>query len=98
MSSTVGEEEYVLSERGAYRWNAAILVQSDVDLFKQLCSKAKNSKETQLAKLHYEEAVWLYKGEFLGRYGNESWMIPLTTYYHSMFLSRETLINSINSA
>ena len=87
MSSTVGEEEYVLSERGAYRWNAAILVQSDVDLFKQLCSKAKNSKETQLAKLHYEEAVWLYKGEFLGRYGNESWMIPLTTYYHSMFLS-----------
>ena len=87
LNTVIGKEEFIMSERGAYRWNPMILVQTDLELFKQMCTKAKKEENIELVKKQYEEASRLYQGEFLGRYANESWMIPLSTYYHSMFLS-----------
>ena len=71
-------KELILFREGGYSWNEGIPVVTDFQWFEQLCG--------QKTVPAWKEALELYGGEFLGRYGSESWVIPLSTHFYNLFL------------
>ena len=71
-------KELIHFRDGGYLWNDGIEVATDFQRFEALC------REGTLEAC--QEALSLYRGEFLLRYSNESWVIPLTTHFHNLFL------------
>ena len=77
--------DLVLHQQGYYTWNTDIPLQLDVEEFDRLYAAA--SRETgdeQLALLL--QALDLYQGDFLPKLSMESWVMPISAYYHQRFL------------
>jgi DNA-binding SARP family transcriptional activator len=85
--SYFGEQEYVLSSRGSYRWNPAVEVNLDIEQFENLLTSAKQETFCERAALLYEQAVDIYQGDFMPRLTDLHWGFTLNTYYHSQYLT-----------
>lgn len=85
-NSGLPEEDYIVQNAGAYCWNNEIPCEVDVEEFEAYCQKAETKDNDEQTKLHhYSKAVALYKGKFLPKNSVELWIIPLATYYETMF-------------
>lgn len=79
--------ELIIQKQGAYSWNPAIELSIDTDRFETLCKQSSApglSDEDRLPLLL--DALELYHGDFLPKLSWEAWVIPISTYYHSLFL------------
>lgn len=83
----LGEQEYIITGRGTYRWNTEISVWMDVEQFESYCEAAKNTKDSAEQLRYYESAVALYHGDFMPQIGDRHWVVTLSAYYHSMLVS-----------
>lgn len=83
-----GNDSYIITGRGTYRWNPEIEISVDSEEFEKYSKKAIEQgislKEKRKA---LEKAVKLYKGEFGAKCKNSYWMVTQATYYHSLYLS-----------
>lgn len=88
IKKTFNIDQCILTGRGTYAWNNAVLVNVDVECFDELARKIKeeqNDEETLL--IYYRELVELYQGTYMAKHSSEHWILPISTYYHSTFLS-----------
>ncbi|WRS26448.1 BTAD domain-containing putative transcriptional regulator [Oscillospiraceae bacterium MB08-C2-2] len=79
-------KEMIVFNRGSYRWNNELPCQVDTELFETACKQAEQAglgPQQQLALCL--EAISLYKGNFLPESSFESWVVPLASYYRSMY-------------
>lgn len=77
--------ECILAKNGTYRWNPEIPCEIDVVRFETGAKEALASTgEDRREKL--AAALRLYKGEFLPHCALDEWVMPLGTYYHSLYL------------
>lgn len=83
----LGEEEYITARRGYYRWNPEIQVDTDYERFEQLCDSAKLVQEDEEKERMYNEALKIYKGNIQEDLASEGWMVPIATWYQSVYLS-----------
>ena len=79
-------QDLILSQKGAYMWNPAWETEVDTDRFESLCRRildpegdGKNMRGACL------EAFELYRGIFLPRSSEESWVGPMAAYYHTLY-------------
>lgn len=77
-------EEFILTNRGSYRWNPEIEICSDCERLDFILSHTANDED--LVE-HLEEGVTLYRDVFLPKYRKHRWMIQMATYYQSQFIS-----------
>ncbi|MBE5934774.1 MAG: diguanylate cyclase [Lachnospiraceae bacterium] len=85
----VDNEEFILSSRGAYRWNSDIECKVDAIEFEELCLKSEDKTLTDDERIVIlEEAINMYYGDFLKRFANDLWVIPLITHYHSLYVDK----------
>lgn len=83
-----GENEFILTTRGSYRWNPEVELILDVEQFENLINKARNESENDAeAIMYYEEAIKFYQGDFMPKFMEMHWVVTTSTYYHSMYLS-----------
>lgn len=86
----LGEENLIITKPGTYCWNTEIELVVDVEVFEDLCKKAKEEESNQdsiMAIEHYERALSLYQGEFMPLITDVHWITTENTYYQSVFLS-----------
>ena len=80
-------EELLIQQNGFYRWNSGIPCTIDTEeldlLYAKIFSKTSQPEEQRRLCL---QALALYQGEFLPNSGSESWVIPINTYYSSLFI------------
>ncbi len=77
--------ELILHTSGNYTWNNEIPLQLDVEEFDRLCTAAATkADDARLESLL--EALSLYQGDFLPKLSMESWVMPITAYYHQRYL------------
>ena len=78
----------IIYSNGCYRWNSAIAYWWDAENFETLCIEAHSlvKKNTQLAALKYQEALCLYRGDYLPEFTSSDWVIPVRNYYRQLFL------------
>lgn len=87
LKKNLGEGEYILTSRGVYYWNSEKEVQFDAELFEQYCEAAKKETDTSEKISNYEKAIELYKGDFMPKITDKHWVVTLSAYYHSLYLS-----------
>lgn len=69
---------------GGYSWNPDVPMTVDSDEFDRLCQKDGKTDEEWLSDAL--QALSLYKGDFLSNLSVETWIIPVTTYYHNLYI------------
>ncbi|MBP5160075.1 MAG: winged helix-turn-helix domain-containing protein [Lachnospiraceae bacterium] len=80
-------EELIILKRGNYKWNPNLSCSIDADVFDELCTKAADDTLPRDERIElYKRAFDLYKGDFLPRNSHESWVIPIASYYHQVFI------------
>lgn len=82
-----GEFEFILTNRGSYRWNPEIEVNIDIEHFEELIQTAKNENIMENSIIKYENAIAMYQGDFMSKLMDMHWILTLNTYYHSLYLS-----------
>lgn len=79
-------QELAIQNRKAYGWTKTITTIVDTDRFEELCIRSEStdiSDDEQLTLCL--EAAAVYKGNFLAKSEYESWVVPIHTYYHSLY-------------
>ena len=62
------------------------IVKPNLEEFEQLCRKAEESEDPVACLALYQQALELYRGDFLPKLSAEAWVIPISTYYHQLYL------------
>lgn len=83
--------QLILCRDGNYIWNSEIPVTLDVEGFDRLARMESDDKQAQLQFLM--QALKLYGGDFLCRLSSEPWVIPISTYFHNLYI--QTLLEAI---
>lgn len=79
-------QQLILQQRGAYAWNKDLNTIVDADIFENLVNKGIGNEGTSKERLSFcIQALDIYKGDFLPKSSYESWVIPISTYYHSLY-------------
>lgn len=77
-------KEIILHKEGGYCWNPDIPIELDFIRFEELITGSYETGEARLQACL--DALTLYQGEFLPKFCNELWAIPISTHYHNLFL------------
>ena len=78
--------DWIIRKNGTYAWNTEVPLRLDVEEFEQLCTAAAAAEGEEQKKL-YLRALELYRGDFLPKLSMESWVVPISAYYHRMYLT-----------
>ena len=78
--------QLVLRRGGSYAWNPGVPLQVDIDEFDALCKAGADagSEEKQLEL--WTRALALYRGDFLSRLSSEPWVVPISAYFHNLYI------------
>lgn len=82
-----GNQDFILTNRGSYRWNPQVSVNFDIEQFDKLMNEAKQENSLEKSEVLYEQAIALCQGDFMVRLTDMHWILTLHTYYHSLYLS-----------
>lgn len=85
LSDNAGHD-LIVRKGGTYTWNTDIPLYLDVEEFDALCTRAASESGEEQLNL-YLQALDLYKGDFLSKLSMEPWVMPISTYYHQMYLT-----------
>lgn len=83
LSPSAGHD-LLLWQNGGYIWNPAIPMTVDTDRFDQLCQTDRTDEAAWLSAAL--EALSLYRGDFLSELSSEAWIMPITSYYHNLYI------------
>ncbi|MEG2488979.1 BTAD domain-containing putative transcriptional regulator [Anaerorhabdus sp.] len=87
LKETFGRTDFILTNRGSYAWNKDIKVTMDIETFEKYYQVAKQENDTAKKIAYMQKCVTSYQGTFLSKLSSEHWVIRLSTYYHSSYLS-----------
>lgn len=79
-------QSWIIRKNGTYAWNTEIPLTLDAEEFEALCKKAASAETEDSRLVLLQQALTLYQGDFLPKLNMESWVMPLTAYYHQMYL------------
>ncbi len=78
--------EIIVNSMGSYAFNNNLECEIDFDCFEALYKKSVAAQSEKEKTKLYLEAAELYKGDFLSRAKEDSWVAPLNSYYHSLYV------------
>lgn len=83
----------IIRSAGTYAWNPDIPFTYDVSDFESLCKTGAAAEEESVRLEKYQQALKLYTGDFLPKLSSEPWVVPVSTYFHNLYLQtvRQTL-------
>ena len=90
--SAFGENEYILTNRGSYRWNPEITINMDIESFENKIKLAKSTNVSEEALVLLEQAIMLYEGSFMSQIMDMHWIATFSAYYHSLFITAVKLL------
>lgn len=78
--------EMITFNRGCYQWNNELNTYVDVEEFEELYKLASSDALESDRKIRkYMATIDIYKGDFLPGSCFESWVVPISSYYRSMY-------------
>lgn len=85
LGDTAGHD-LIVRRDGTYAWNNDVPLFFDVEEFDRLCTAAAAADGDEQLE-HYLQALELYRGDFLSKLSMEPWVMPISTYYHQMYIA-----------
>lgn len=79
-------QQIIILHRGSYAWNNELNTIIDADIFERFANKGLSKKGADDVRLAAcMKALQLYKGDFLPNFNYEPWVVPISTYYHTLY-------------
>ena len=83
----LGDQEYIVSVRGAYAWNEEIPVELDVEKFEHCYDKAMDESKFPDDRITWcEQLIQLYQGSFGAKIGDLLWAANRAMYYQTRYI------------
>lgn len=80
-------KDMIVYKRGVYSWNNNLGTVVDSETFEACVKEASNISLSSEERIElYLKAIRLYKGDFLPNSSYEAWVIPISTYYHNLYI------------
>lgn len=79
------EKPIIVCINGAYSINSEINLEIDAEEFEKAFKEAASNEDTDEKLSLILNAINLYTGDFLAKAAYESWVVPLNTYYRSVY-------------
>lgn len=83
----------IVRRSGSYAWNTEIPFSFDVDDFESLCKAGAAATEDAQRLEAYLQALSLYQGDFLPKLSSEPWVVPISAYFHNLYI--QTVLETI---
>lgn len=90
--NSFGDNEYILTNRGSYKWNPEIVINIDIEMFESKINQAKSTNVSEEAMIILEQAVMLYDGLFMSKIMDMHWISTFSAYYHSLYITAVKLL------
>ena len=85
LNETAGHD-LILRKDGSYIWNPDFPLELDVETFERLCRDGTAAEEDDRRLALYLQALNLYTGDFLPKLAAEAWVMPISAYYHRIYM------------
>lgn len=85
--------DLILLKNKTYTWNNEFPLTLDVEEFEILCKQASEGSDEERLAL-YRQALPLYTGDFLSQLGSDVWVLPISTYYHQLYI--DTVLHALD--
>lgn len=88
----LGQLEYpnkklIIHKRNTFHFNPEVPLEIDGELFESYCTLAGNIETEEEQRIfYYRKAFELYNGDFIPKCSEDDWAVPVTVYYHSMYI------------
>lgn len=92
LDSTAGHS-LIIRRDGNYTWNPDVSFFFDVDEFERLCRAGAMAQSDDQRLEDYLQALELYQGDFLQKLSSEAWVIPISAYFHNLYI--HTLLETL---
>ena len=92
LDSTAGHS-LIIRRDGNYTWNPDVPFFFDVDEFERLCRAGAMAQDDTQRLDAYLQALDLYRGDFLQKLSSEAWVIPISAYFHNLYI--HTLLETL---
>lgn len=76
----------ILRRGNGYTFNPDVPLETDISSFDALCVRASSAQNDDERLELYQQALTFYAGDFLSTLWMESWVVPISAYYHQKFL------------
>ena len=76
----------IIRKGGNYAWNTEVPIEFDVEQFDGLCRRASVDSQASKRVAHTLQALSLYQGDFLSKLSTEPWVVPISAYYHNIYI------------
>ncbi|MBQ8821091.1 MAG: winged helix-turn-helix domain-containing protein [Lachnospiraceae bacterium] len=88
MKKQFGDDvQFLHTSQGGYYWNPEIIVVLDTEELEKNAREARVAETLDEKLLGFEKVLALYQGSFLDNHSFEQWVVPISAYYHSMFIN-----------
>lgn len=78
-------KDMIVFSRGSYRWNNELPCEVDIERFEELSRDAGLESDPHKKVDAYLTAIDLYRGDFLPGSSYEEWVVPLASYFRSIY-------------
>ena len=78
--------DLIVRRNGAYAWTDEIKTEVDILLFEDLYHQASNQSDANARLELLLNALSLYQGNFLSKLSSKTWVIPISAYYHNLYI------------
>lgn len=82
----LGDETYICTCSGGYRWNPEIEVVADYEQFEKMAAKLKRTKDAEERENLCREIISSYRGNVSAKIADELWILPKVTWYRSIYM------------
>lgn len=85
-SNIPNAKDLILFRGGTYCWNNSIDCFVDIEQFEKLKEQADNTELSDQERIElYNQAIDLYKGDFMASSAYDDWVVPMISYYRSLY-------------
>ncbi len=82
----LGDETFICTLPGMYRWNPEIEVETDYEQFEKLSAKLRGTEDEEEREKLCRDIISCYKGNVSAKVADESWILPKVTRYRSVYM------------
>lgn len=83
----LGDEQFICTVPGAYRWNPEIEVETDYERFEEMDRSLRYTEHTQEERKQLcQEIMEVYHGNVSAQVIEEPWILPKAAWYRSIYL------------
>lgn len=76
----------IVRREGNYAWNSELPLLLDTDEFESLC-RAGSADQDPARRIDAQlRALALYRGDFLPKLSSEPWVVPVSAYFHNLYV------------